>query len=390
MPTANRPAEISPVLLVRQQEFSSFLRFKVNSNQASPTIPYFDGDQPVERREDDRLGRRSFAESLARQVQAVPAKHGFTIGITGEWGSGKTSVLNMVAETLECEGPMTAVLRFNPWLFGSADELVTRFFRELSTQLGESKYDMLKDVARAFSELGKVAAPLSPVPWTVGVANLFVWLVNGSTQPRSLVAEREHLRKALGESSSRVVVLVDDIDRLEANEIRELMRLVRLTSDLPNVVFLLAFDRGHVCRSLGETESEGQRYLDKIVQVTYNLPVVRETSLPGILLPLLEQRVRDHCVTELDPEVWRSVFYEVIKPLLGNLRDVKRYLTSLTVTLDMIGGEVALADLLSMEAIRILRPELFDALKTNSELLVESSSDVELLINPDRRKGEIR
>ena len=79
---------------------------------------------------------------------------------------------------------------------------------------------------------------------------------------------------------------------------------------------------------------EGQRYLEKIVQVTYPLPVVRDTILPGLLVTLLEERIRDYDVIEPNPEVWRQVFYEIIKPLLRNLRDVKRCLSSLPVTLN--------------------------------------------------------
>ena len=84
-----------------------------------------------------------------------------------------------------------------------------------------------------------------------------------------------------------MVVLIDDIDRLEPAEIREVVRLVRLTSDLPNVIFLLAYDRGHVAKSLGTSESEGLRYLEKIVQVSYQLPLVRESILPEMFLPMV-------------------------------------------------------------------------------------------------------
>ena len=224
----------------------------MDSNQDLSASKYFDADRPIEYREQDRLGRRSFAEAIARQARAVPAQHGFTIAVVGEWGSGKTSVLNMVAETLVDDLKSVAVLRFNPWLFGSADDLVARFFHELSAQLGRSRSEGLKDVAKALSNLGQSLAPLSPITGTTGLANLFAKLTDHWTKPPSLHDKRDHLSKALAASDSRVIVLIDDIDRLEAGETREIMRLVRLTSDLPNVIFLLAFDWRHVARSLGE------------------------------------------------------------------------------------------------------------------------------------------
>ena len=83
-------------------------------NQAASTVSYTDAGQRIEHREDDRLGKRAFAESIANQIQKFPADHGFTIAVTGEWGSGKTSVLNMVAEAIVGEDETTEVLQFNP------------------------------------------------------------------------------------------------------------------------------------------------------------------------------------------------------------------------------------------------------------------------------------
>lgn len=191
----------------------------------------FDADQPIECRKDDRLGRRSFSETVARQISALPAKHGFTVAVVGEWGSGKTSVLNMVAEALESDKDAVTVLRFNPWLFGSTTDLVTLFFRELSAQLRLGRGDKLKDVAKALSELGESLAPLSPFPGTTLVVKLVSMLTGRWTQQPSPLNRRDQLKEALRASGVRVVVLIDDIDRLEASEALDLMRLVRLTSD---------------------------------------------------------------------------------------------------------------------------------------------------------------
>ena len=362
----------------------------MNSNQDAFASKYFDADRPIEHRDQDRLGRRSFAEAVARQVHDVPAERGFTIAVVGEWGSGKTSVLNMVAETLEADGDATAVLRFNPWLFGSATDLVTRFFHELSAQLGHGRFERLKKVAKELAELGQSLSTLSPVPGTSWAAEQIAKLTGRWAEQPSLHDKRENLGEALSASDSRVVVLIDDIDRLEASETRELMRLVRLTSDLPNVVFLLAFDSRHVARSLGESEIEGQQYLDKIVQVSYDLPKVREAILPGVLLPWLDELIRGHDLAQFDREVWGRVLYDVINPLLENLRDVKRYLYSIPVTLDTIGQEVALADLLGLEAVRILRPSMFDELRTHAEYLVHPTPGSRVWMNPEVRNRETK
>ena len=148
--------------------------------------------------------------------------------------------------------------------------------------MGQGQSKKLKEIAKLLSSLGQELAPLSPVPGTKLIATLIAKVTGHWGSPPSLLSEREKLSKALAEAGSRVVVLIGDIDRLEPTETREVMRLVHLTSDLPNVVFLLAFDRVHVARRLGKNPKEGQQYLEKIVQVTYNIPVVREAILPVV------------------------------------------------------------------------------------------------------------
>ena len=223
---------------------------------------FVDADLPIEDRESDRLGRRAFAESIATHILDVSIDHGFTVAVTGEWGSGKTSVLNMVAETLKERDGAVAVLSFNPWLFGGPTELVSRFFNELSAQLGQRNLGQLKVVAKVLTDMGKAFAQHSSIPGASPAAAVAGVVVDKWTGTPSLLSQRDRLRRTLQTLKSRIVVIVDDIDRLERDETRELIRLIRLTSDLPNVVFLLGFDRRHVASSLGETEGDGQQYLE--------------------------------------------------------------------------------------------------------------------------------
>ena len=362
----------------------------MTDNQSSEISIFFNSDRPIERLEDDRLGRRSFAESVARYILATRAEHGFTAAVTGEWGSGKTSVLNMIGETLERETDEVVVLRFNPWLFRGTAELVTRFFDELGAQIGEGKFDRLKDVARLLTGFGKLIAPHIPVPGADLAANVAGNLTDKLTEPTSLLSERDHLSKALGNAKIRVVVFIDDIDRLEYGETRELMRLVRLTSDLPYLIFLLAFDREHVAKSFDEIGTDGQLFLDKIVQLHFNLPYTHESLLKEMFFNQLSELVRDREVRDLDRDVWGEVYSEIVRPLLSNLRDIKRYLYSLSVTLELVGQEVALADLLGLEAVRVLRPRLYEELREHRENIVRSESDIRWTVKPQDRLGEAK
>ena len=160
----------------------------------------FDADRPIDRRDQDRLERRPFAESIASQIFAVPAEYGFTIGVAGPWGSGKTSVLNMVEETLDSRDKDVAILRFNPWLFSSPQELVSRFFSELGAQIGQNKSMNRQILAEHLAKLGQVLAPLVPVPGAAAIADQVVKAAEAWTKPDSLLIQREQLSNSLAKS----------------------------------------------------------------------------------------------------------------------------------------------------------------------------------------------
>ena len=92
------------------------------------------GDNPIKHATQDRLQRSTGAASVAADIRSVDASEGYVIGVVGPWGSGKTSIVNMICEALQAE-PAIPVIEFNPWIFSGTDELVLAFFRELAAQM---------------------------------------------------------------------------------------------------------------------------------------------------------------------------------------------------------------------------------------------------------------
>jgi hypothetical protein len=189
---------------------------------------------------------------------------------------------------------------------------------------------------------------------------------------------REKYRKAsdlLAELTQPVVVVIDDIDRLTSEEIRDVFKLVRLTASFPNVIYLLAFDRTRVEEALAEPGIPGRAYLEKIIQVPFDLPATPAGVLRSQVFSAL-----DVSLSELDGETrfsierWPDIYFEVIEPLISNMRDVVRFAASIRPTLSALATEIESVDLLAMEAIRIFRPELFAQLREMPLTLTETTS----------------
>jgi predicted KAP-like P-loop ATPase len=176
----------------------------------------------------------------------------------------------------------------------------------------------------------------------------------GGALPTSVTSQRREIAKMLEGSGKRLLVVIDDIDRLPKADIRELFKLVRLTADFPNTTYLLAFDRPRVEDALGETEGEGRAYLEKILQVTFDVPRIREPDLATFLLGEIQRAVGDLKHGPFDQAEWTNIFTLAVRPLFRTPRDVRRYTNSIPVALSVVGDEIAVADLLAIEAMRSL------------------------------------
>ena len=238
------------------------------------TVP-IRGDNPISDPKDDVLDRTEVAKSFARQVLSLDTSKGFAVGVFGPWGSGKTSFINL-ART-EFAHRNIPVLDFNPWMFSGTEQLVERFFTELSAEL---KLRNLAKVGKAFEDYGEAFN---------GGAGVMVKLLGRFLRRRhgGIASHRSKVEQVLRERDKPIiaafddvegwryvrsllpqgpiVTVLDDIDRLTVSEIRDVFKLVRLTASFSNLIYIVACDRLQVEKALDEKKKglSGRIYLEK-------------------------------------------------------------------------------------------------------------------------------
>jgi hypothetical protein len=292
----------------------------------------------------------------------VDASEGLVVAVLGLWGSGKTSFINLARSGFDAAG--VRVLNFNPWMFSGAEQLMDSFFVELASQL--KMHQDLADIAAGVEDYGEA---LSGVPYVGIVAGLGkVVAKRFSSRRRGVGGRKEKLERALAGLERPLVVVLDDIDRLSTGEIRDIFRLVRLTASFPNLIYVLAFDRKRVEEALEEQNLPGRDYLEKILQVAVDLPAVPRNVLDQQIVDALNgSGIEGYGV--VDQKAWPDIYSEVIQPLIRHMRDVRRYVLGARGTVVALGGQIALADVLGMEAIRIFLPDVFAQLHSSVSLL---------------------
>jgi predicted KAP-like P-loop ATPase len=375
---------------------------------------------------EDLLGRESFVRALAKILYRHRGDDSLVIALRGEWGSGKTTIKNFVVEELlSAKNNPMRVVEFNPWQWGT-DEAITRaFFREISAALGYKRLS-LKRRGRAF-EFRRYATMLerfsgsvksaadhsvSIVGWlsfgmlSVGaglitlnvtpavltgyllalngfiilVSKTIAWLGRDSDDARPLDFARARLEKELKTISRNILIVVDDIDRLEPDQIKLVIRHVKANANLPGLTYLLLFQKDIIERALDSGGARnGGEYLEKIVQAAFDVPVVEGARIERIVREEIQKltTVLPQSYVEFDQVRWGNTWFGGVRHLIRNLRDARRFIGGLEVQFELHRGtrvmEANLIDVIAMEAIRVFEPDVFEKLAKNKSILTGSS-----------------
>lgn len=343
-------------------------------------------DRPSLDPKDDLFGHAPFAKSLADSISGYPGSDGLVLALYGPWGSGKSTVLGYVSHYIEQlpEENRPVVVPFNPWWFSGQENLARAFLGQLQAVLPSrnEKFKKLGDLLGDFAE--GVGGLIDLSGMTGGAAGKLGKLIGMLTKrkPRDVPALKSEISKILRDAKKRVVVVIDDIDRLTPDETRQLFTVIKALADFPNVVYLLAFDRDVAAQAIEQQSGlPGERYLEKIIQVPFELPPIDREALRSALFKRLDQVLGDTPDGLFDQSYWMNVFYDGIDPLIQVPRDVVRFTNTLSVTYPAVRGEVNPVDFIALEAVRVFLPDLYGVVRANTERFSGHSRD-------DRYEGD--
>lgn len=255
------------------------------------------GDRALSNKDGDRLGFREIAHRLAKSLVDHSSDEGLVIGLEGRWGSGKSSLLFLIEEELRAlpESEQPTVINFKPWLVGNRDALLSRLFDDLAEGIGRIRYNRgdatdltqrkIKDTVkkvRDFSarfdpliDLARLGSTWANLPLAPQIIEGWQKLNKKSEDGKTLTKLKSDLTKALSELDHRFLVMIDDVDRLDPDELLEVLRLVRSVADFPKVVYLLCYDSEIVAKSISQAAKvdDGHAYLEKIIQLAIMVPL---------------------------------------------------------------------------------------------------------------------
>lgn len=322
-------------------------------------------DNAVTRFQDDHFRRKIAGGEIASLIRLTKNSKSFAIGILGEYGSGKTSFLNLI--NLELGEPNVLKISFDPWSAGNAETIRREFFDLLARKVSEVD---LKVSSLIYSYGRKLASfdarSLSWLNWLGFVRN------RGSVQSSE---EYQQINKMLRATGRKIVITIDDLDRLYPAEIMEVLKLIRNTADFSNVFYLVGYDKGYIQGAIKTlSEAGGLDYLDKIFQLEIPLPKREEDDLLNILQERLREMVSvEHFavfVNIMIPNGFRSRYEKAYSGILRQGRDVVRFINGFKIIYKLIGEEVDFECLVLLELIKFRFPTIYELIYTQHDLFL--------------------
>ncbi|MCQ2004403.1 KAP family NTPase [Rhizobium sp. NRK18] len=350
-----------------------------------------DADRPINSTALDRFGFCDVAKKLAQSVVSAAAQQGMVIAIEGKWGSGKSSLTNLLK--LEIDGDTTnnvSVISFSPWLIGDKasmvvaligaiaktceelekrspefqDESLLQRARKHSPKLAENLRSFGVATSRRISPLLSMAGLFNPALAVAGAAvSKGGDLLDAWAADDSLDKKKADISAQLNALSHRFVVLIDDMDRLEPSQANEVIRLVRSVADFPNVIYVLCHDKEILSHAIEQSlgVKDGNAYLQKIIQVSFSIPRPEPFDLrqwlQEELLVLYEKETGVEPAKDLLDDLQTAV--STVGSLLQTPRDVKMVLNSVKFHFPPVKDSVYYPDLCWLHLRRILDTELY-------------------------------
>lgn len=313
------------------------------------------------------LKRNRFASQIAEVIQQMVPFEAFAIGICGPWGSGKTSLIEMIIENLKKNSTKREYLyvEFSPWFFNNSEMLITNFFSVL-----EAKFRFNRFLAAELKAYGK---EISMVEKSILKTEFSKLALDGHT---GLKERYQNIFEGIKSEKKILVITIDDLDRLDKKEIVDVLRLIRLVADFPNTFYIVGYDRGYINSAIEHelTKYKPEKYIDKVFNIEFKIPEIS----PDVIRERLETSVRNQLsrmkknIGPVDAEELRHCFeYEDLHHTVKNERDIKRFTNNLLIRYLSIKQEINFFHFFLLELIYYCDQDVYVAICENRKPLFE-------------------
>jgi predicted KAP-like P-loop ATPase len=381
-------------------------------------------DTPISKPFEDRLGYNEFSKRFGKIIAKSNSSSSVVIALTGEWGSGKSSVLNLTeyyltekpAEIGLLKDDISLILHFNPWIFSGRDDLIRQFFHQIRKEFGTDHtknklgviYEKISPVINRLVVFGLAISQYIPKEnitsaqttlLSAGCINNVVSDVTTNSkkesQNLSLLEERQLLTNEFEKLPLKIVIVIDDIDRLTNDEILDFFKAIKAIIDFPNIVFILAYDEEVIQNAVGRMmcidgnskvdRNCARNYLEKIIQLPIPLPPPNKLKQEIFLGEELTEIFKNTHEIYKENEQWERI-NNSISHFVSTPRRIKRLINAIQILYPSMENEVNANDFICIETVRQFLPDVYYLIKNNPDYFIFKRRDGAFLLGVDKEE----
>ncbi|WP_138708219.1 KAP family P-loop NTPase fold protein [Desulfocurvibacter africanus] len=351
----------------------NLIRIRSKENQNN-TNSFCLMDRPVEQLSDDEFERYSFANSLSKYLVSKRDTNSFVIALEDDWGSGKTSLINMTKQLIRSQYPRCIFININLWMASSLNSVFEVFLTEFEAALKRKKLNtnISSEVLDAFQEFSTAILKLKAGSID-GILKIGWDLLRGKSvlnDNTDIYQKKERLSCLLKSIDQPIVISIDDIERLFSSEVKVVFQLVKIICDFPQVSYLLAYDPKQTGILLKrEGIKKPHEFLDKIIDLRLHLPAATYLQRKQFFKKSLDKLLHEYEI-QLDDSEARLIGSSTViaSSMLSTPRKITKVLNRSIFIGMPLRGEVNIADIILMQVIQNEFPDLYNIIKSTPKL----------------------
>ncbi len=315
---------------------------------------YLDGilhDCPITKEDDDIFNLKDKIRKIVSIIKDSDKNKTWSLAVTAQWGIGKTSFINCIVNQLEKEKDKIEVLIFNPRTSKSVATIQEDFFTQFTCIL--SKYDsrcshVIKDYMSALQLIDNRGLVEKAIHF------YRVW---------NKVDLKESIKQTLKRIPKKVLVVIDDFDRLSKDEILEVLKLIDSNAAFPNIFFMTAYDKKQVNKYFGDIgNAEDACFVDKFFNLEFAIPLRPYIYISRFIEGELNKKFPANNNQEIQFNGIVTSFQNLFQQYVPTLRDAKRYINQFALDYKEVEGDVVLHEFILVQLIKYRFPEEYNQL----------------------------
>ncbi|MBP1646529.1 MAG: hypothetical protein H6Q16_2107 [Bacteroidetes bacterium] len=327
--------------------------------------------------EDDNYKRSEYISSISKiLLNSFYSESSFAIGINGSWGSGKSSFVEILKQKIEehkIKKQKFVFIDYHPWNCKDPNDIIEDFFSTYRSKITIH----IPELSPLIKKYSKALLDISSSELSKFLSSCIYIFNNDDTQ-----SQYDKIKNILKKSKLNVIITIDDLDRLDKNEIMEVLRLIRNSANFPYTQFIVAYDKDYVVETLQKNNiQKAEQYLEKIFNLDISLPKYQEKIICEELSERIPKIFRsgnvDYIYTLIESEYGNEDNNFLIPTILRTKRDVIRFSNSLKLDfqpfIDDIKkyNEINLKDFFFIELLRYAFPNIYNILKYESSKILK-------------------